>query len=149
MTWGALLQSITAAVRGVGPDGDLPVLRKEANQVLLAARASLENPDAENPVGLNVPSVEVVIASLLPYCPATSSTDTRTRSMVSHAHHLISGTHSSRHYPPRRRLRILLYSARQLLVLARPAPAIDTPAGLPAPGTPSTAATSAPNSPPP
>ncbi|WP_414170791.1 hypothetical protein ACMATS_25225 [Streptoverticillium reticulum] len=129
-----LLEAITAAVWGDEPGDELAILREEARQVILDARASLNRPDAENLVGLDVPRVEAVITNLLPYCQAhlnASSANTTAKSVVEHAHDLISGTHASRNYTARRRLRILLYSASRLLALTRAGPVSDTPGTSP------------------
>ncbi|WP_245689492.1 hypothetical protein [Streptomyces chattanoogensis] len=129
-----LLEAITAAVWGDEPGDELAILREDAEQVIRDARASLNHPDAKNPAGMNVPRVEAVIANLLPYCQAhldPSRANTVARTVVEHAHDLVSGTHSSWCYPARRRLRILLYSASRLLALTRAGPDSGTPGTSP------------------
>ncbi|PNE43493.1 hypothetical protein [Streptomyces noursei] len=129
-----LLETITAAVWGDEPGDELAILCEDAHQVILDARASLNCPDAENTAGSNVSRVEAVITNLLPYAQAhldSSSANTTARTVVEHAHDLVSGTHASWDYPARRRLRILLYSASRLLALTRAGPASGTPGTSP------------------
>ncbi|AEW95182.1 hypothetical protein SCATT_28110 [Streptantibioticus cattleyicolor NRRL 8057 = DSM 46488] len=134
MTRMTLLEAITAALWADEPGDELAILREDARQVILDARASLSRPDAEDLVGLNVPRVEAVITNLLPHCQArlgVSRSNATARTVVEHAHDLIGGTHTSRNYPARRRLRILLYSASRLLALTRAGPSSGTPGTSP------------------
>jgi hypothetical protein len=129
-----LLDTITAAVWGDAPGDELAILREDAEQVILNARGSLNRPDTENSVGVNVPRVEAVITRLLPYCQAhldPAGANTTARSVVEHAHDLIGGAHPSQSYSARQRLRILLYSVRRLLALTRAGPVGDTPGTSP------------------
>lgn len=128
-----LLEVVSAAVWGDEPGDDLAILREDARQVILTARAALSRPDAENPAAVNVPRVEAVITNLLPHCEARlvpTRANATAKAIVAHARELVSGTHTSRNYPARRRLRILLYSASRLLARTRagpPTPPLERP----------------------
>lgn len=131
-----LLEVVSAAVWGDEPGDDLAILREDARQVILTARAALCRPDAESPAAVNVPGVEAVITNLLPHCEAClvpTQANATAKAVVAHARELVSGTHTSRNYPARRRLRILLYSAGRLFALTRAGPPNAAPETSPCP----------------
>lgn len=113
-----LLEAITIAVHG----DERQMVREDARQVVLAARACLDGAAAGIFASSHVPAVEAVIANLVPACTRRTRRSLVAFAVVKHARSLIDGTHASHSYPARRRLRILLYSAHRLFVLSQPTP---------------------------